>query len=300
MRTAIPRMSLALAGLSLLMAAAGCTHAPEMQPPPAGQLQEKSLSELKSGLLGNDAAFRTLEADCRAVLVSPLIRQPSRLETSGKLYLSKPGKVRLTLGGPGKTYLELVGDGTSYVVRMPALSNMTYSGRYGDGIEYNLNRIHFMPDDLADAFDLNSLLGGKSLVLRAYPARWEFVAGETQLAPVAAPVWAIDAILADEKREPPVSVHSSILIDRTTEQLLRLDKFHWDGSLRTRVWYVSMGVTRGPDKNPVRVPGELVIWYPPPLENTFIRLALHNRKINVPIPEDTFTPVERGLPRGGP
>ena len=286
-------LMLALGGLGVLMAA-GCAPTLDVQEPPAAaQLQQRSLSELKAGLLTNDAAFRTLEADCRAVLVSPFIRRPSRLEMSGKLYLSKPGQVRLTLGGPGKTYVELVGDGQSYVVRMPALGDLAYGGRYGDPIEYAVNRIHFMPDDLADAFDFNSLLSGKSLVSRAYPPRWESVTTEAQEPPVSPAAWVIDAIVVDERQQPPVSVCSSVLIDRTTEQLRRLDKFHWDGSLRTRIWYKSFGVTRGPDGNPVRVPGELVIWYPPPLEGTIIGLALRNQKINVPIPEGTFNLEEK-------
>jgi len=264
------------------------------QPPTMGAGQVRSLAELKAGLLANDAAFRSLSAEVDAVLRSPILKRPPQLEMHGKLYLEKPRKIYLRLGGPGKTYMTLVGDGEHYVVEMPIFGNVQYEGSYGEPIAHVPDRIHLMPDDLADALDLVSLVAGKALVLRAYPYRWEFVvAGRQQ--DVMRPVWCIDAILADERREPKVAVLSSLLVDRSTEELVRLDKFHWDGTLRVRVWYQSRRVLRGADGNPVRVPSELILWYPPPLEGTIVRLRLRNIKINRPVPADAFR-LGRGQP----
>ncbi len=279
-----------LGGLSLLLAAGGCAGGPAelREPPSTGEVQEKSLAELKERLISNDAAFLTLTADCQAAITSPLLRQPPQLNISGKLMLEKPGKIRLKLSGPGQTYIELVGNGEEYVVRMPIFRNLPYSGKYDEPIKPVADRIHFMPDDLAQALNMMSLLEGKTQVLKAYPRRWDIVAGDIQNPVVYPPTWTIDSIVAAGEPEVGLKVLNSILIDRTTEEVLRLDKFRWDGSLRTRIWYSEPTTARKPDGEPVRVPGELLIWYPYPLEGTLIRLRLTNHKVHVPVPADAF------------
>jgi len=295
------RFAGALVGsLGIALALAGCVHDVKAPPPPSsGVLPHRSLEQLEASIRANDGAFVSLSADVRVALTSPLLRGRRQLEMTGKLVLEKPRKIYLRLERTGQVCMRLVGDGNQYAVSMPVFGEVAYEGGYDEPIEYVADRIHFMPDDLADAFDLCSVLYQKVLVLRAYPRRGDIVAGTLER-PVEYPAtWSIDC-LAGSARDGKPKVFGSLMIDRITEQPLKLEKFHLDGALRVTIWYLGMRVMRGVDGSPVRVPRELLIWYPPPLENTVIRLRLESVRINRPVPEDAFELAQQGTRQRSP
>ena len=183
------------------------------------------------------------------------------------------------------------GDGENYKVQMPVFADSTpYGGRYGESVTMSPNRVHFLPEDVADALDLEDLFTGKGQVLRAYPAGWDLFQGSFETPPILdLATWHIDSVVTTELPHPAIRVVNSLTIDRRTEQILRLDKFRlWDGSLRTRIWYANhRPVKAGPNLN-VEVPGEIMFWYPEPLEGTVIRMRLNRVKLNMEIPPERF------------
>ena len=100
--------------------------------------------------------------------------------------------------------------------------------------------------------------------------------------------WSVDSLKVEEQPEPRVWVHNSLMLSRRTEQVLRLDKFRPDGSLKVRVWYLRSQIVSTPDGATARVPSEMMFWYPHPLENSIIRLELQNMKVNVALGEGRF------------
>ena len=275
--------------LCALLGGAGCQDRPHVRRAPSTMdLPQRSLEDLKQSLLAEAASFQTLTADCRVALTSPRrIRRPEVLDASGRLALEKPGKIYLNASRVGETYIKLIGDGRRYEVRMPVLEGMRYGGAYGDALQSVPNRVHFMPDDLADALDLTRVMRGEFHTLRAYPPRGDLVSGDSLERAVFGSVYVIDSIVAAGGSATPSKVRNSLVIDRVTEQPLRLDKFRIDGSLRVRISYLDLMVVEGGGRS-ARVPSELLIWYPSPLENTVIRLRLTKVKVNVPIQQNVF------------
>lgn len=296
MRICYKALSLISMAITLLVAT-GCSlnEINVERPPSTGISRQKTLDELKERIISNSRSFATLTAKVDVALRSEFLQSPPQLNLSGKLALKREigedgvpqTKIYLYLERLGSKRLELVGDGRSYVVDMPIFDDR-YSGEYGEPISRRRNRIHFMPDDLASAFVITDLFSQSSQVLKGYPARWDLIAGNPQNPMVVPPIWVIDSIRVGGETEPRAWVDSSLVLDRDTEEILRLDRFRTDGSLRTSIWYLNPGVIRGPDDETVRVPGELLMWYPPPLESTVIRIRLKERRVNVPVSDDTF------------
>jgi len=286
---------LAIGGLWVLFACAGCGSAPEERPTarPTGQLRQMDLSELRDRIVANGGRFWSLTADCDVVLRSPAIPLvPPEIQLSGTLELRKPGKVHVVLGSPKAPAIELIGDGKNYVVRMrTAQDTPPYGGEYGAELMPVPGRIHFVPEDLSDALEPEGLFAGAAQVLRAYPAGWNVFAGSftKPLDDVAA--WHIDSLAITEQPKPAIRLVNSITIDGLTEQIIRIDKFRWDGSLRTRIWFCNTTPVPVADTT-VEIPSEIMLWYPPPLEDTMVYLRLKKIKVNVEIPDTTFTLTE--------
>jgi hypothetical protein len=280
-----------------LLVATGCSlnEINVEQPPSPGISRQKTLDELKGRIISNSRSFATLTAKVDVALRSDFLLNPPQLNLSGKLALKRElgedgvprTKVYLYLERLGSKRIELIGDGRNYVVDMPVFGDK-YSGEYGEPLSRQRNRIHFMPDDLASAFVITDLFYQSSQVLKSYPTRWDMIAGNPRNPLVVPPVWIIDSIRVGGGVEPRAWVDSSLVLDGNTEEVLRLDRFRTDGSLRTSIWYLNPGVIRGPDDESVRVPGEVLLWYPPPLESTAIRIRLREQRVNVPVSDDTF------------
>jgi len=239
------------------------------QIPPA--LPDRSLAELKEIVAETARSLGTLKADCSVRIASPLIRHPQHSVTieDGELFISKPKKVLLRLYGPGKLYVKLVGDGQHYRVEMPYIGNTKYAGNYGDPIQPRHDRLHFMPDDLADAFDWNDLFAGKTQVLRTFPGAWQ-----------------IDSVRLAEKADQALEIVNSILIDRRSEQIIQIDKFNPDGSLRVRIGFASPRLVEGPGGAQLQLPTRITFQYP--MEGTIIWLLLTDVGINEFISDDHF------------
>ncbi len=274
--------------LCAVLGATGCNGLHLGRPQPlSNDLPMSSLADLRDPILLNAMGFMRLTADCRVMLRSREMRKPAVLVASGRLALHKPGRLYLKASSGGQTYIELISDGRRCLVRMPILKGMEYGGRYGGTIERVPNRIHFMPDDLAEAMDMFSVLNDRRQVLRAYPRRWDTIGGTAERPALYRPTYSIDSLSVDQGPTGPVKVLTSLLIDRRTEDILRLDMFRPDGSLRVRVWYQSWADVTGGGRF-ARVPTRMVLWYPPPLENTEITVELRKIKINVPIEDSVF------------
>ena len=284
---------LAISGLGVLFVVVGCRGGPAgwRMPPSGGELPEVSLDALQGKIISNASKFRSLVAECNVVMRSDLLPSEQQIVMSGSIQLVKPKKVHLLLKYEGRLAIELVGDGTNYNVRTPIFANsLPYGGKYGDPVRPLSNRIHFLPEDLADALDLNDLFVGKLQVLRGYPEGFDLLEGGFDSRPVAQPpVWHIDSVAGTDEPRPAVKVLNSVAIDRRTEQIIRLDKFRWNGSLRTRIWYSNARPVRTATGAIVEVPSELMIWYPRPLQHTMIRLRLERIRLDVSVPEERFT-----------
>lgn len=288
-RIAASKLMLILGALAAISLGPGCQSSePRLaNPPSTTEARSRTLQQLMTRLENNQKSFRTMTARCNVLLQSPLLpSHANRLELSGELQLLKPRKIRLVLRRMGRVAIRLVGDGENYQVDMP-LFNDSYGGHYGDSISGSAKRIHFMPDDLVDALDLQGLFWGKPQMLKAYPRRWEITPGNINSPVIYPPVWHIDSF--DITRDPNIGarIESSVLLDRRNEQILRIDKFHNNGDLRVRMWHRNPSLVRGQDSS-VRLPGGLIIWYPSPLEGTVINIRFSNRKVNVPVPEERF------------
>jgi len=274
-----------LAGGVLL--ASGCKQAEIEEAPATVGAREKSLDALKQTILANSKAFYSLKADCEVVIRTPALTRPPQIVMRGEIAMEKPGKVHLQLFDAGRLYMRLIGDGKDYKALMPVL-NTEYSGAYGETLRPVSNRVHFMPDDLADVLDVGVTFGGRSQVLRAYPYTLDLLPGHSPGRVLYPAVWAIDSIVAAEKPRPAVRVVSSVLIDRRTERIMRLDKFNPDASLRCRIWILRSGLAQGKEGKSATVPDEILIWYPYPLEDTMVRIRFSKQTINVDIPPDVF------------
>ena len=246
------------------------------------QLEHRSLAQVK-GMIAEDASSLTaLKADCSVVITSPLIRRPqasANVETrrntvsieEGQLLISKPGKVLLKFYGPGQLYIRLVGDGTNYRVDMPLIGNTKYAGEYGNPISPRPDRLHFMPDDLVDAFDLNRLFAGKTQVMRTFPYEWQ-----------------IDSLVVTRDAGQTLKVVNAIGIDRRADQIIRMDKFNEDSSLRVRMWFQNHDLVEGTGGHNLQVPTRVSLWYP--MEGTLIVLLLRHITINEYVGDDAFLP----------
>ena len=255
---------------------AGCAR-DELRPhvmSPGPEVPQSSLSAIKEAITANAMAFSTLKADCEAVIANPRIRREGNFVhvTAGRVLLAKPKKIKLDLRGGGETYIELVGDGERYMVRMPIFRTPSYRGAYGDPIGRGGDRLHFMPDDLADALDLNDLFYGKMQILRNVRSHW-----------------LIDSVEETEDPKEPLRVVNTVRVSKTSGEIDGLDKYT-DGVLRVSVLFGDTRLVEGLGGNVVAIPGDMVIMYP--VENTAITLRLSNIKIDVPIKEEEFSPSE--------
>lgn len=286
-RTALLHLLCFVAGAACLTGC-GSTERQEMgTPPTTADAKERTLEALMSRIEKNQDSYRSFRARCEAVVKSPLMHRPEKLQLTGELELLKPRKVRLVLRRAGHVAIRVVGDGKHYEVSMPIFHD-SYSGAYGDPLRESGSRIHLMPDDLADALDLRGLFWQKPQVLKAYPACWDLTAGSLSAPVIYPPVWSIDSLDIAGGRQTRLQAQNSVLVDRRTEQIRRIDKFRGDGSLRVRIWHLNPGLVQGKDGQTVRVPGGLMIWYPSPLEGTIIRIRFTRRQVNVPIDKETF------------
>ncbi len=252
---------------------AGCTR-PELKPPVLTQYHEvlpSSLSALTDAIMANAMAFSTLRADCEAIIANPRIRREGKFVhiADGRLLLVKPKKIKLVLKGGGETYIELVGDGERYKVRMPIFGSRPYGGAYGDPIGRDRDRLHFMPDDLADALDLHDIFDHKIQMLRNLRSHW-----------------LIDSIEVPEDLADQLRVVNSVRLTKTTGAIDGLDKYT-EGILRVSVAFTNWRLVAGPGDDVATIPGEIVIMYP--VENTLITLRLSDIQIDVPIPEEEFS-----------
>jgi len=236
------------------------------------QLPEKRLPAIKNIIVQNALAFDSLSAECDVVIASPRInRQPPSISMSGEISFKKPKKVSLRLYGGGKIYIRLVGDGKKFRVQMPIFGNLEYDGTYGEPIHTRPDRLSFLPDDVADAFDLNDVFAGKTQILRTYTRP---------------PEWHVDSVILSQFPDSALRIVNSIVIDRTLEQPTSLYKFNADGSVRVRIWFANPRLVLGPEEEEVQVPGRIWMWYPG--EGTVIGIDLSDIEVNTSIDDAAF------------
>lgn len=269
-----------------LLAAGGCPSAsklPPQLPAAAGHVAQKSLPEIRRRIQANSAAISSLRAEVDAWIYSPLMR-PNRVPISGRLAAGPNGEIYLELGRVEHTQVQVIGDGQHY--RVEAFGT-DYGGTYGESLSPQSSRIHILPEDLACALQPQMLFEGRSQVLRSYPQRGDIIAGSWSEPVIYPPTWSIDSIQVEES-PPRAWVENSLMIDRRTERLLRLDRFGPDGTLTRRISYRGQNIVTGPGNAAVRLPSALLIWYPPPLEETVVYLQFSSWTLNVSLPKDLF------------
>ncbi len=284
------------AGILLLLSGCQATKPPEIQIGPARSAPAaKGVDKLVEDLIAGNEKFETLKADVQVAMVSPLLQQPPQLNLSGRLAVKKNeggdrhASIRLRISPERRSEgITMIGDGEYFDVDMPLL-NMSYSGHYDETHQEKEKTIHFTPLELANVFNLEHLLRGRVHTLRAYPAHWDHSALRGGEAVEFPPKWAIDSLQIEDRDHPYPWTHNSLVLDRRTETLLKIDSFRPDGSLMSRIWVLAGRIASGGERGSVRIPSELQIWYPPPLENTVIRVRLSNIVLNVEIEDDLFS-----------
>ncbi|MFW6457762.1 MAG: hypothetical protein ACOC0A_05645, partial [Planctomycetota bacterium] len=165
--------------IAILVGVWGCNGSDKQieQPPTTSRGESKNLKQLSRDIEDNQEEFASLKADCKVLIKSPLLpRRRPQLELEGELKVLKPRKVYLKLYKTGQTAIRLVGDGKKYQVGLPIFDD-AYGGEYDSSITSSSDQLHFMPDDLVDALDVQSLLHGRPQVLKSYPQRWDIAPG---------------------------------------------------------------------------------------------------------------------------
>lgn len=241
------------------------------------RLPLRDLGTLKKIVMRDARLMRTLTAECTAVIASPYI--PFRIPTvqaTGRLALRKPKHIYLHLDRKGKTVVKLVGDGKRYRVAMPLFDIPTSEGQYGDPIFPRRDELHFMPDDLADALDLDDVFAGK----------WQAMRTTAEFEP-SLTLWQIDSLrLRTDRPEAPLRLFNSLMIDRRQQRVRQLSKYDEDGNLRVRFTFVQTQIVPAGQDAQVAVPSFIRIWYP--VDNTLIDLRLSCIKVNVKVDERLF------------
>ena len=204
----------------------------------------------------------SLSAPCEVIIVSPQIPVPTRQARfgDGRIVIEKPGKVSITMSDRGQMVLRLVGDGEGYRVDMPVFGD-AYSGSYGGSVTPQPRRIHFMPEDVAAAFDPRGLLADSAQAI----TQWEQYSGLYNLQFVETP-------------RPRVRIVSSMIVDRRNSQIVRAERYNEDGSVRVRISYARVETLMDSANNPVAVPTQVRLEYP--AEQTAVLIALHNIELN--------------------
>lgn len=248
----------------LLAGAVGCRGTRDEIPPVVRpeRVEKRSLQSLKDRIILNALGWETLDAKCDVAIRNLSIPRPDNLVelTNGRISLQRPGKVNLKVPELGRAGLRLIGDGSSY--RVEILGDV-YSGSYGDPISAQPQHMHFMPEDVADAFDPSNLVWDKAQTLTQDP--------------VYSHVYSLDLV---QEPRPGVRMTSSITIDRRREQNLFIVKYDQDGSVRTTIRYGKVEPMSGrEEEEPVEVPTVIRMDYPD--DPTAIIIRLRDVRLNV-------------------
>ena len=228
----VGRTMLGVGVFAILLTACGCKGGRELKMPVRVNLgPHPDLANIKQMVRSNSQAVVTLTAKCDAVLTNVDMR-PTKLPMDGRLFLAKPGRVRVDLRRAGELAVRIIGDGRMYETLMPMLGGLHYSGRYGAPLEKRGGRIHFVADDVADALDMTALFDGAVQSMRTYPPLWDVHSSSAR--ELRSAVY-VDSLRVMSAPAPPLQILSSLAIDRRTGRVLALDKFRADGSLRVKM-----------------------------------------------------------------
>ena len=222
----------------------------------------RDLDYTVSALDADARGWASLSAPCEVIIRSPQINVPARQARlgDGRIIIEKPGKVNITMSNRDQMVLRLVGDGERYRVEMPVFSD-AYSGSYGGPATPQPRRIHFMPEDVAAAFDPRSLLADSAQAI----TQWEQYTGLYNLQFVETP-------------RKHVRIVSSLIVDRRTNQLFSAERYNEDGSVRVRISYSRIETLMDSAGNPVAVPTQVRLDYP--AEQTAVLVGLRNIELN--------------------
>ncbi|MCK4283111.1 MAG: hypothetical protein KAX44_02250 [Candidatus Brocadiae bacterium] len=263
------RLVWSLVTVSLLWGASGC-RAPRPAPSvaPVVVVEKRGLDLLKSGIKLNGAGWTSLDATCDVTIHNPAIPSIDNQLVFERGYFSfqKPGKVNLTVPMARGGGLKLVGDGSAYRVE---IAGEAYRGAYGDSLSPAFRRIHFMPDDIADALDPSGLFWDRAQLLTQGAVRSQ-----------------IHSVELIEEPEPWFRMTSTITIDRRREQNLIITKYDRDGSIRVHITYRTVQALTGLDDEPVEIPTTIELIYPE--DPTGIRIELRSIKLHGELRPELF------------
>ncbi len=250
-----------LVAVSVLLGAGGCgTPGPAPSVAPVAVVEKRGLGLLTGRIQQNGAGWATLDATCDVTIYNPAIFTIGNqvVFKGGYLSFQKPGKVNLTVPEAVGGGLKLVGDGSAYRV---VIVGEGYRGAYGDSLSPAFRRIHFMPDDIADALDPSGLFRERAQLLTQGPVRSQIYSVELVDAP-----------------DPWLRMTSTITIDRRREQNLIITKYDRDGSVRVVITYQAVRALTGDDGETVEIPTVIEMVYPE--DPTGIRIELRSIELH--------------------
>ena len=183
-RTAAVGAGLVCAALGLA-ALIGCSSDPLIAPTTQVSGAYQPLDYWISLMAGDARRWQTLKSDCVIVVRNPQIPRPGNQVAfaNGKLWVVKPGKVRLEATKPrNEMLLRIVGDGRVFRADMPIFRD-TYGGTYVDTRPIQTARVPILAADLANAFDPLALLAGRGQLI----TQWERFTVIDSIRPVSVP-----------------------------------------------------------------------------------------------------------------
>jgi len=259
--------------LGFLISVGGCvSQQPDVPLRAEPALELMSVSQMRAGILRNASPVTTLKADCSATFYSPKIRLEGNqlILENGQLVFAKPGKVMLRLRSSKGVAVRIVGDGENYFVDMPLFQDLRYGGSYGDPVRAREGKFHLLPDDLADALQLESIIQDRHVFVRADDRNF----------------WMLQAVEVVQDPEMRLRLTHSLRVSRSNEQITEMRKFQGEGELRVRITYQNWRPFQVGEATTVEVPQVIILYYP--ADQSYIGLRLRHIRVNEAVQDGVF------------
>ncbi len=244
----------------VLLAAPGCAEQKQILPGLTAVEQPPDIEAALLRIMTNDGRWATMQADCTLTIRSDYLRGEENQVTlqGARLFIRRPGGVRLVLPASGTPQVLLVGDGVRYRADMALFANQHNSGMYGDPLPVDRPRILLMPEDIAQAFNWTPLLADTVHVTREDPVLGRFC---------------VDCLTPVHTPQPRLRLDQTVVLEPRGERVYELRRYNDDGSTRVVIRYGSYKVLMNAADEPIELPTQLWLGYSPGRTSTLIALS---------------------------
>ncbi|HHT9153944.1 MAG TPA: DUF4292 domain-containing protein, partial [Candidatus Hypogeohydataceae bacterium YC40] len=155
----------------------------------------------------NSLKITTLKAKVDATIEYPELKSP--LSCQGYLRLERPRRLRVVCSKLFTTIFDVVSDGREFWLYVPS-EKKVYTGRANQNLSYL--GLNFSPNDVAGLLDFEDTLSSKRLLFESTPEYY--------------------TLHVFESSSTPCGNYSELRVDKKTLQVLHIESFNTDGSLR--------------------------------------------------------------------